>query len=58
MTNASTPCLIVGAGAAGVSAAQWFISLDVPFEWVSQDGEVGGMLHEVYNPITNYTGQV
>jgi thioredoxin reductase len=58
MTVESTPCLIVGAGPAGISAAQWFVSLHVPFRWVSRGGEVGGFLHSVHNTITNYHGGI
>ncbi|MGM0555610.1 MAG: NAD(P)/FAD-dependent oxidoreductase [Myxococcota bacterium] len=58
MTVESTPCLIVGAGPAGISAAQWLVSLHVPFRWVTRDGEIGGFLHSVHNTITNYPGGI
>lgn len=54
-------CVIVGAGAAGISAAQWLRSLDVGFRWfeaATQDGvpRLGGMLWRVHNTIKNYPG--
>jgi thioredoxin reductase len=58
MSVDSTPCLIIGAGPAGISAAQWLVSLHVPFRWVTRGGEVGGFLHSVHNTITNYPGGV
>ncbi len=45
------PILLVGAGAAGISAAGWLDSLHQPFVWVSPD--VGGILQRVSNRITN-----
>lgn len=51
-----THCLVIGAGPAGVSAAKWLRSFEVPFQWVSSDGDVGGMLHRVNNTIRNYPG--
>lgn len=58
MSPESTPCLVIGAGPAGVSAAQWLVSLHVPYRWVTRDGEVGGFLHNVHNTIINYPGGV
>lgn len=51
-----TPCLIIGAGVAGVSAAVWLRSLRTPFVWVARGGEVGGMLIHVHNRLTNVLG--
>lgn len=51
-----TPCLIIGAGVAGVSAAVWLRSLRTPFMWVARGGEVGGMLMHVHNRLTNVLG--
>lgn len=53
----STPCLIVGAGAAGYSAALWLREFKVPFEWISLDGQLGGILARVNNPIRTIPGQ-
>jgi thioredoxin reductase (NADPH) len=53
-TSGESDVLIVGAGPAGISAAQWLHTYDVSFDWVSQDGRIGGILHRVENPIENY----
>lgn len=53
----TTPCLIVGAGAAGYSAALWLREFKVPFEWISLDGQLGGILARVNNPIRTIPGQ-
>lgn len=58
MTVESTPCLVVGAGPAGISAAQWLVSLHVPYRWMTRGGTVGGFLHSVHNTIINYPGGV
>lgn len=47
---------IVGAGPAGVSARLWLRTFDVPTRWVAEDGEVGGMLERVHNPLENHVG--
>ncbi len=47
-------CVIIGAGPAGISAAHWLHSLEVPFRWLSEGGAVGGLLHRVHNAITNF----
>lgn len=54
-------CVIVGAGAAGISAAQWLRSLDVTFRWFEAKEDagaprLGGMLWRVHNSIKNYPG--
>ncbi|RAL23621.1 hypothetical protein DL240_05530 [Lujinxingia litoralis] len=46
--------LVVGAGAAGVSAALWLHDFGVPFDWVDASGRIGGLLHRVNNRIDNY----
>ena len=53
----TTPCLIVGAGPAGLSAALWLHELRVPFTWWSADGQLGGTLARVNNPIQTLPGQ-
>lgn len=58
-------CVIVGAGPAGISAAQWLRSLDVRFRWFEAATDagacevtprLGGMLRRVHNSIKNYPG--
>ena len=62
---ATADCVIVGAGAAGISAAQWLRSLDVRFRWFEAQTDagacevsprLGGMLWRVHNTIKNYPG--
>lgn len=48
--------LVIGAGVAGLTAATWLRRYRAPFDWVSADGELGGMLRTVYNPIIDYPG--
>jgi thioredoxin reductase (NADPH) len=50
------PCVVIGAGPAGISAAQWLPSFEVPFRWFSTNGDVGGLLQRVHNRIENYPG--
>ncbi len=50
------PVLLVGAGAAGVSAAIWLDDFDVSFAWIDASGSVGGILTRVHNRIDNYPG--
>lgn len=47
--------LVVGGGPAGISAAAWIHRFGGEPRWVSADG-VGGMLHDVHNPIVDYPG--
>ncbi len=59
MTDVDTaPVLLVGAGAAGVSAALWLADYGVPFDWIDASGRVGGMLNRVHNRIVNYPGGI
>lgn len=48
--------IIIGAGAAGLSAALWCDELGLDTLVLEQEGEVGGQLLRVYNPIENYLG--
>ncbi|MDT7807719.1 MAG: thioredoxin reductase [Acidobacteriota bacterium] len=48
--------IIIGAGAAGLSAALWCDELGLDTLVIECDGEVGGQLLRVYNPIENYPG--
>jgi thioredoxin reductase (NADPH) len=48
--------LIIGAGAAGLSAALWCDELGLDTLVIEQKEEVGGQLLSVHNPIANYIG--
>lgn len=48
--------IIIGAGPAGLSAAFWCDELGLDTLVLEQAAEIGGQLHRVYNPITNYLG--
>lgn len=48
--------IIIGAGAAGLSAALWCDELGLDTLVIEQGAEVGGQLLRVYNPIENYLG--
>jgi thioredoxin reductase (NADPH) len=48
--------LIIGAGAAGLSAARWCDELGLDTLVLEQNDEPGGQLLWVYNPIENYLG--
>jgi thioredoxin reductase (NADPH) len=48
--------LIIGAGAAGLSAARWCDELGLDTLVLEQGEEVGGQLVSVHNPIENYLG--
>ncbi len=48
--------IIIGAGAAGLSAALWCDELGLDTLVLEQGREVGGQLLRVYNPIENYLG--
>src|SRR6266851_8326440 len=48
--------LIIGAGAAGLSAARWSDDLGLDTLVLEQNEEVGGQLLSVHNPIENYLG--
>lgn len=54
--RAQVHCLIVGAGAAGFSAALWLEEFKVPYRWISMGGELGGILGRVNNPIKTIPG--
>jgi thioredoxin reductase (NADPH) len=49
-------CAIVGAGPAGLSAASWLRSLEVPFLLLEQKAAIGGELAHINRPISNYLG--
>src|SRR6266404_2173041 len=48
--------LIIGAGAAGLSAARWCDELGLDTLVLEQSEEVGGQLLSIHNPIENYLG--
>ncbi len=48
--------IIIGAGPAGLSAARWCDELGLDTLLLEQATEVGGQLHNVFNPIKNYLG--
>jgi thioredoxin reductase (NADPH) len=48
--------IIIGAGPAGISAARWCDELGLDTLLLEQADEIGGQLHSVYNPISNYLG--
>ncbi|MGQ0762164.1 MAG: NAD(P)/FAD-dependent oxidoreductase [Acidobacteriota bacterium] len=48
--------IIIGAGAAGLSAARWCDELGLDTLMLEQGEEVGGQLLSVHNPIENYPG--
>ena len=48
--------LIIGAGAAGLSAARWCDDLGLDTLVLEHNEEVGGQLLFVHNPIENYLG--
>lgn len=48
--------IIIGAGPAGLSAAFWCDELGLDTLVLEQAEAIGGQLHRVYNPISNYLG--
>ncbi|HEX8476193.1 MAG TPA: FAD-dependent oxidoreductase [Pyrinomonadaceae bacterium] len=48
--------IIIGAGAAGMSAALWCDELGLDTLVLEAEAEIGGQLLRVYNPIGNYLG--
>ncbi|RXT13628.1 NAD(P)/FAD-dependent oxidoreductase [Ammoniphilus sp. CFH 90114] len=48
--------IVIGAGAAGVSAAIWCKRLDLTILLIEKQAKVGGQLHRVGNPIIDYPG--
>jgi thioredoxin reductase (NADPH) len=47
---------LIGGGPAGVSTAIWLHTLECPFAWSTADGQIGGTLLRVGNPLTNIAG--
>lgn len=50
------PCVVIGAGIAGINAVLWLSDFGVPYRWFDP-GEVGGTLRRVNNPIHNFPGR-
>lgn len=50
--------VIIGGGAAGISAALWCVELGLSTVMLEKNGELGGQLLRVYNPIENHLGSV
>ncbi len=48
--------IIIGGGAAGLSAALWCDDLGLTALLIESNGELGGQLLRVYNPIKNHLG--
>src|SRR5215217_5008214 len=48
--------IIIGAGPAGLSTAFWCDELGLDTLVLEQAEQVGGQLHRIYNPISNYLG--
>ncbi|MFW5968411.1 MAG: NAD(P)/FAD-dependent oxidoreductase [Persicimonas sp.] len=51
-----TECTVIGAGAAGISAACWLATFEVDYRWFAPEGGFGGILQRVHNAIPNYPG--
>ncbi len=49
-------CTVVGAGVAGVCARLWLRTFELPTRWLAEDGEIGGILDRVHNPLENFPG--
>lgn len=48
--------VIIGGGPAGMSAALWCSDLGLRCLLIEKSEELGGQLHKIHNPITNYPG--
>lgn len=57
MAEKTSQVLIIGGGAAGISAAIWCADLGLTATLVERS-EIGGQLHWIHNRITNYPGVV
>src|SRR5829696_2748589 len=52
----ATDVVVVGGGPAGLSAAMWCNDLGLTAILIEESREIGGQLHSIYGPITNYLG--
>ncbi|MFT3742651.1 MAG: FAD-dependent oxidoreductase [Pyrinomonadaceae bacterium] len=48
--------IVIGGGAAGLSAALWCVDLGLTTVLIEQNNEFGGQLLNIFNPISNYPG--
>lgn len=48
--------IIIGAGPAGLSTARWCDELGLDTLLLEQSENIGGQLHQIFNPINNYLG--
>lgn len=48
--------IIIGGGPAGLSAARWCDELGLDTLLLEQADQVGGQLHGIFNPVSNYLG--
>jgi thioredoxin reductase (NADPH) len=51
------PCVLIGGGAAAISAAIWLCTFETPFRWIKGEDPLGGILHRVHNRIENFPPQ-
>src|SRR5687767_12163542 len=49
--------IIIGGGAAGLSAAAWCTELGVRAVLLERGSDIGGQLHSIHGPIENYLGR-
>src|SRR5215218_9876646 len=56
MKTSNFEVIIIGGGAAGISAALWCDELGLPAVVLETKNELGGQLLWTYNPIKNYLG--
>lgn len=56
LSSLAAPVVVIGAGAAGISAALWLHDRRVPFRWLEASERIGGTLLRVGNPIDELIG--
>ncbi len=56
LANVEYDVVIIGGGAAGISAACWSAELGLSAVLIEKNAELGGQLLSVFNPIKNYLG--
>src|SRR5690242_17894435 len=55
--ESGTDVIIVGGGPAGMSALLWAHKLGLSALLVEREADLGGQLHSIFNPITDYPGR-